>query len=815
VQRDVRARLYKIPGILSSIFEAGGFHGEKVLQVNITGEEIDKLKEYSRTLKKAVGQVPGIVDLEATMEHDIPEFKIAVDRQRAIDSGINSSKVATTLGALVGGQVVSTFQDDIGDSVDIRVRLPEEKRGDMGAISALRLYAPPKTALAAPALVPLGELITYGFDKTPSEIARKDLSRQVVLSANLDGLPLGTAVAKVKEASDRMELAPGYKINFSGEAEDMAESFAYMAEALLLAIIFVYLILAAQFESFIDPLSIMLSLPLSLVGMAGMLRLTNDTISIMSLIGLIMLMGLVTKNAILLVDYAKVLKAGGMERREALITAGRTRLRPIMMTTLAMIFGMLPTAMAIGAGSEMRAPMARAVIGGLITSTILTLIVVPVVYALLDDFGGWIRRKWGSAEDQRHKAAAGLAIFALALSIPALSQASEAQGEAQRRNVEVRLTLDEALKIAAQKSRRILGAIELKNQYQGIYISERSTVFQQISASALARREDDNSSSSMAGGKDSPAFSTFGANIDISQIIFSWGKLNAAVKAAEIGMKSADDEIRTAKQETALGVTAAFCDLLLAKELGELANQNLEQKQKHFDEAKKKFATGIATEYDVLAAEVSVKNARPEAIRASNAIRLAKDNLRYRIGLEGGEIDAEGALQAAPSETPSYETALESAKEKRPELAALSNQIGVYEELVTIAEAGDKPTISFRGGLGWAEIDPAGSPESNGTNWNAGIYATWPLFDGKKTQGKALEAKSQAQAMKIKREDLLASFELAVRDALGNVKESAEVLAGLEGAVQQAEKLLGMAQKGYEYGVKTRLEVEDSQLNLT
>jgi HAE1 family hydrophobic/amphiphilic exporter-1 len=167
-----------------------------------------------------------------------------------------------------------------------------------------------------------------------------------------------------------------------------------MGEALILAIIFVYLILAAQFESFIDPLAIMFSLPLSIVGMAGMLVLTRGTINIMSLIGLIMLMGLVTKNAILLVDFTKTLRSRGMSRRDALIAAGRTRLRPILMTTLAMIFGMLPLALALGQGAEMRAPMARAVIGGLITSTLLTLLVVPVVYTVLDDFGEWVRRRW-------------------------------------------------------------------------------------------------------------------------------------------------------------------------------------------------------------------------------------------------------------------------------------------------------------------------------------------------------------------------------------------------------------------------------------
>jgi len=174
-----------------------------------------------------------------------------------------------------------------------------------------------------------------------------------------------------------------------------------MGEALILAVIFVYLILAAQFESFVDPLAIMFSLPLSIVGMAGMLFLTRGTINIMSLIGLIMLMGLVTKNAILLVDFTKTLRSRGMSRREALIAAGRTRLRPILMTTFAMIFGMLPLALALGQGAEMRAPMARAVIGGLITSTVLTLVVVPVVYTMLDDFGGWARRRWGGNKEAK------------------------------------------------------------------------------------------------------------------------------------------------------------------------------------------------------------------------------------------------------------------------------------------------------------------------------------------------------------------------------------------------------------------------------
>jgi HAE1 family hydrophobic/amphiphilic exporter-1 len=337
-------------------------------------------------------QIPGIVDIEVTLEQDIPEFRLTVDRERAVDVGIMTGHIVRTVGALVGGQAVTTYEDEDGDAVNVRIRLPDSLRQDPSHVEKLRLAVQKPGNI--PALIPLGELISYSMQPTPSEIDRQDLTRQVVISGNLEGLPLGTAIEKVGKAASQMKMAPGYKVVFSGEAEHMGEAFGYMVEALILAIILVYLILAAQFESFIDPLSIMLSLPLSLIGMAGMLIITGDTISIMSLIGLIMLMGLVTKNAILLVDYTKVLRMRGVDRTEAIITAGRTRLRPIMMTTLAMIFGMLPLALALGAGAEMRAPMARAVIGGLITSTFLTLLIVPVMYSFLDDLGGWIRRRW-------------------------------------------------------------------------------------------------------------------------------------------------------------------------------------------------------------------------------------------------------------------------------------------------------------------------------------------------------------------------------------------------------------------------------------
>ena len=397
VQKDIRNRLQIIPGILPSITEAGRMDNRKPLTINIRGEDIVLLKQYAAALKEKIYGIPGIVDLEVTLEQDIPEYRLTVDRQRASDAGVMTVHIARTVGALIGGQAVTTYEDEDGDAVNVRVRLPLSLRQDLSHVKRLRLAVQRPGVNAT--LIPLGELVSYEMRPTPSEINRQDLTRQVVISGNLDNLPLGTAMQKIGQAASTISMAPGYRLILSGEAETMTESFGYMGEALILAIIMVYLILAAQFESFIDPLSIMLSLPLSLLGMTGMLLLTGDTINMMSLIGLIMLMGLVTKNAILLVDFAKVLRSRGMDRTEAIITAGRTRLRPIMMTTLAMIFGMVPLALALGPGAEMRAPMARAVIGGLITSTFLTLLVVPVMYALLDDFSNWIRRRWAGKKE--------------------------------------------------------------------------------------------------------------------------------------------------------------------------------------------------------------------------------------------------------------------------------------------------------------------------------------------------------------------------------------------------------------------------------
>jgi HAE1 family hydrophobic/amphiphilic exporter-1 len=242
--------------------------------------------------------------------------------------------------------------------------------------------------------VQLGNIARIVDDTGPTQIDHQARQRQITILANLEGKPLGTAIQDVNEIVERVGLPEGFVVDFEGMAEMMGESFRNLSFALFLAVILIYMVLASQFGSFVHPLTIMLSLPMSLIGAIGALLLAGHTISIFALIGIIMLMGLVTKNAILLVDYTITLRErDGMERTDALLKAGPVRLRPILMTTAAMVFGMLPIALGLGAGGSQRAPMAVTVIGGLITSTLLTLVLVPVVYTLMDDVTRVSRRE--------------------------------------------------------------------------------------------------------------------------------------------------------------------------------------------------------------------------------------------------------------------------------------------------------------------------------------------------------------------------------------------------------------------------------------
>ncbi|MBW7932782.1 MAG: efflux RND transporter permease subunit [Gemmatimonadaceae bacterium] len=396
---DARAALGRLYGVRSFVLAQSGPGGAQApLQVELRGPDITELQRLSVQLKNAVEKIPGVVDVKSSLGDPKPELRVELNREAANLAGIDIGSVAATIRPLFAGEVATRWEDPTGEDRDVRLQVAPELRRSIADVSAM----PVPTARFGPngaQYTRLGDIASVTMSTAPAQIDRSRLERVVIISGSTaPGYTLTEASAAIIAEAGKLNLPPGYSVSLGGETEMFEETVGYVIETLTLAIILIFLILASQFESFTQPVAIMLSLPLSLVGVLLALLLTGSTLNIMSMIGVIMLMGLVTKNAILLVDNANERRRAGMHRFTALVEAGAVRLRPIMMTTLAMIAGMLPIALALGEGGEFRAPMARAVIGGLITSTMLTLIVIPVAYTYLDDVGEWIKRRFISEQ---------------------------------------------------------------------------------------------------------------------------------------------------------------------------------------------------------------------------------------------------------------------------------------------------------------------------------------------------------------------------------------------------------------------------------
>ncbi|HZS81090.1 MAG TPA: efflux RND transporter permease subunit, partial [Herbaspirillum sp.] len=391
----LRARLTQIAGItVTHVGTLDGIGGDsKQVRFSLLGQNLDQLARLSDEVQARLRAIPGVVDLDSSMKAQKPTIAIEPRRELGADLGIGVAQIGNALRPLLAGEVASSWRAPDDENYDVVVRLAPGDRNTIDDLSRLMLASAFNHADGTPRMVPLRQVVQISDSVGASQINRRDLSREIELSANTVGRSPGQVNADIKSMLDGIDWPPGYRYQIGGSTRNMNESFGYAMGALVLAIVFIYMILASQFASFLQPLAIMSSLPLTLIGVFLALLSFRSTLNLFSIIGFIMLMGLVTKNAILLVDFANQARREGMERGAALLEAARVRLRPILMTTLAMVFGMVPLAFGLGEGAEQRAPMGQAVIGGIITSSLLTLVVVPVVYTYLDDLGAWVRRK--------------------------------------------------------------------------------------------------------------------------------------------------------------------------------------------------------------------------------------------------------------------------------------------------------------------------------------------------------------------------------------------------------------------------------------
>jgi HAE1 family hydrophobic/amphiphilic exporter-1 len=347
------------------------------IEIEIRGYNLVLLDRLSDELVSRMLEIPGLTDIKSSTEGGNPELQIRFDRERLASLGLNLSDVAAIVRSKIQGTVATDIQRE-DRTIDIRLRAEEEYRDSVKDLLQLTVHQSGKTAIPLSAVAAVAEV------EGPAEIRRSEGERVAVITANLVGRDLASVSEEIAAAITAMNLPSGFAWHIGGQRQEMETSFGSMRLAISLAIFMVYLVMASQFESLLHPFVILFSVPFALIGLLGTLFLFGATISIVVLIGGILLAGIVVNNAIILVDYTNQLRRKGASKLDALRQAGRVRLRPILMTTATTVLGLLPMAIGLGAGSELRSPMALTVIGGLITSTALTLLIIPAVYSVLD-----------------------------------------------------------------------------------------------------------------------------------------------------------------------------------------------------------------------------------------------------------------------------------------------------------------------------------------------------------------------------------------------------------------------------------------------
>lgn len=378
---DLRSRLGEIPGAEIEVKESEMVSlGTSPVSITLEGDDLDVLEAEAGEIARVVEKVPGTRNVATSLEEGKQEIEVRLRREGAASYGLSTTQVAQVLRTAISGQVVTTYRGK-GEECDLRVRLAPGACQSLDDLANLSILTP------GGALVPLREVADLNRRESPVVVSRENQTRVCYITADVQDRPLGSVMKDIQSRLDRHPLPPGYRITYGGESREMTEAFGSLTLALVLGILLVYMVMASQFESLFNPFVIMFTMPLAFIGVVWAFVFTGMSFSISAFIGVIMLAGIVVKNGIVLVDYINTLRRRGMNRREAILKAGPVRLRPVLMTALTAIFGMVPLALGAGEGGEMNAPLAVAVIGGLTVATFLTLVVVPVMYTLLEDLG--------------------------------------------------------------------------------------------------------------------------------------------------------------------------------------------------------------------------------------------------------------------------------------------------------------------------------------------------------------------------------------------------------------------------------------------
>ena len=832
IKADVRARLEEMPFVEALVADPEFMQGapyQPPINVFVRGDDLQELQRITNDIEDRIRQIPGAVDVKSNLEGGQPEVVARVNRALAADLGFSVGSVAMQLRGMVEGIVPTKLRD--GDREhDIRVRLAPEFRNDTAAILRTPLYSPNGAAVRA------GDVVEFAPAVGPSNIDREQRRRQAKIGVDLaEGYALGQVTAEVEKAMAGVQMPANFEWGFAGDVEMMQESAAAMGLALILAVAFIYIVLASQFESFFEPFIIMLSLPLAIVGALLLLLATGNNIGMPAMIGVVMLMGLVTKNAILLVDYTNHLRRDeGLSVKEALLKAGPVRLRPIVMTTVAMVLGMTPSAFGGGDGSEFRAPISIATIGGLITSTLLTLVVVPVAYMLLERAIERIRAFRAPLSPGLRVAARVTTVLVVLALIGAFASVAKAFGQTPpaaagapnartlRVGVEAGpITIDRALELAMTRNEALKVTQEQFRQSQAAVAEAKAAFLPQVNLNFLYTPAQASPILRIPAGVFGPSEQTFRANftrentvrVDVAQPLYTGGRLENAYGAQAATQEASRLDVDRARQELTLHVYETFYAALMNDQGIRVSEEGVQIAQRHLELAQARFQAGSAARLDVLRAEVELANSRAKLIRARSSAEVSYQALRTVLSLPQNEpLQLTGTLEEVPRLP--VAAALESAILARADVRSLGQQREAAQRQVALANAELKPTVAFSGNFQYQEDGVSRLLNNDNRSYQFGLAISVPLFSAPTVAARRSAASARVRQAEHGAKATLDSARLELSTASTQLDAAREIVSTQQKAVELAREGLTIAEVSYENGVITSTELNDARLSL-
>jgi multidrug efflux pump subunit AcrB/outer membrane protein TolC len=823
IKAQVRGLLAAVPFVDGKVADPEFMQGapyEPPINVYVRGDDLAALQRITAEIQARIRAIPGAVDISSNIESGQPEIVARVDRARAADLGFSVGGVAAQLRGMVEGVVPTRLRD--GDREhDIRVRLAPEFRNDPEAVLHAPLYSPPSGAA-----VRARDVVAFAPAVGPSNIDREQRRRQAVIGVDLAaGYALGDVTAEVRRAVETVSMPPTFEWGFLGDVELMNESAAAMGLALILAVAFIYIVLASQFESFLQPMIIMLSLPLALVGALLLLLATGKNLGMPAMIGVVMLMGLVTKNAILLVDRTNQGRREGRSLRDALLEAGPVRLRPILMTTIAMILGMLPSAIKAGDGSEFRSPIAIATIGGLITSTLLTLVVVPVSYLLLEGaierLRAWRRAPRPAGLAPARTAARVVGVLLLLALVGAFLTVASAWANQGSGIGDRPLTIDRAIELALMRNEGLKATRERLRESQANVAATRAAFLPSLNMSFLYTPAQESPLLRIPAGIFGPSEQTFRVNmtrmnivrVDVSQPLYTGGRLTHAFGAQAAVQEGSRLEVERAQQALALRVYETFYAALMADQGVRTTEEGVRIAERHLELSRIRFEAGTAARLDVLRADVELANARARLIRARTSAETSRQALRTTLSLPPGEpMQLAGALDEVPPLPPVAD--LQKAVVARSDIRAIGQQREAAERQVALADAELKPMLALTGNFQYQEDGVGRLFGNSNRSSQVGVALQVPLFNAPTASAHRAAASARVRQAQHASTAALDGAWLELASASTELEAAREIVATQLKALDLARESLGIAEVSYENGVITAAELNDARLSL-